>query len=621
MLQKVGDFFKRGKVAAVTVALISAALMITGKGLSDQFTLPGGSAYAAEGDDVQLDPNRAREALRLEQERLGAEGANLGDPAVLDKAKDRALERLIVTELLNLRTADQGYRVSAARVEEAIRGEPAFQVDGRYNETLALSRLAQIGATPEGYRLDVRDNLQRQELSRAIGLGEFMTTIEVGRRLALEGQQRELRYAILPASRFTSAVRTNDQEIAAWYSKNGSRFATPESVSIDFISVSESALRGEIVVSEDDLRAAYASRAEEFQQPERRRLRHILLDSEPAARAVLRQLQAGADFANLARKSSKDTGSSANGGDLGLSARDAFVKTFADAAFSLGAGAISEPVKTEFGYHVIRVEEIQPAQTRAFESVSEVLREALLRERAAQRLADVGERMEQRIGQASSDLRSLAKDFNLPLRSAVNFTRAGDPTLSTDREFTALVFGDEHLVQRRIGGPLELGDGLVVFQVVDHQKSVIPSLDTVRDKVVAAYVGEETLRLARVEADRLAGRLSGGSAESLQGLSGVAFSGPNFVTRSEAETPAAVRQAAFALRRPAASAMVAAGVSVPEGAAIVVVSGVRPAPPADPTIRGLRLQGLQLDQGQVSLSAYVSDLRRRADVRKNPEAF
>jgi peptidyl-prolyl cis-trans isomerase D len=622
MLQRVGDFFKRGRVAAVTVALISAALLITGKGLSDGFTLPGGSPFAAEGDGVKLDPGRARQALQSEQERLQQAGMDLEGPGVLERTKERTLERLIVSELLALQTAEQGYRVSGARLQQAIRSEPAFQIDGQYNETLALSRLAQIGATPESYRDDVRRSLQTEELSRAIGLGEFVTPVEIGRRLALQGEERELRYVILPAVRFATSGPVDPQALADWYASNGSRFATAESLKIEFIEISERDQLKAVTVSDDDLRAEYADRADEFQQPERRRLRHILVESEPAAQDVIQQLQSGAAFEDLARKISKDAGSSAGGGDLGISTPDAFVKPFADVAFSLGVGAISAPVKTEFGYHVIKVDEIQAASVRSLDEVRDALREQITRERAAQIVADLGDRVEQRIGRAGGDLASIAKDFNLSLRSIENFTRAGSAELSTDSAFISTVFSESHLVQRRLGGPVEVGDGgLVVFQVIDHRKSTIPPLDSVRAETESVFAQEQAATAARKEAERLVALINERGLPALADLKNVPIVGPRFISRQDREAPAAIRGAAFTAKRPAPSQVVASSVIVPEGAAIAVVSAVRSASPVDSAVRGLSVQSMQFEQGQSSLSSYVSDLRSKADVRKNLEAF
>ncbi|MBM4233968.1 MAG: hypothetical protein FJ160_07280 [Gammaproteobacteria bacterium] len=622
MLQRVGDFFKRGRVAAVTVALISAALLITGKGLSDGFTLPGGSPFAAEGDGVKLDPSRARQALQAEQERLQQAGMDLEGPGVLEGTKERTLERLIVSELVALQTAEQGYRVSGARLQQAIRGEPAFQLDGQYNETLALSRLAQIGATPESYRDDVRRSLQTEELSRAIGLGEFVTPVEIGRRLGLEGEERELRYLILPAARFATSGPVDPQALARWYALNGSRFATPESVKIEFIEISERDQLKAVTVSDDDLRAEYADRVGEFQQPERRRLRHILVDSEITAQDVIKQLQSGAAFEDLARKISKDSGSSVSGGDLGISTPDAFVKPFADVAFSLMVGSVSAPVKTEFGYHVIKVDEIQAASVRSLDAVRDTLREQITQERAAQLVADLGDQVEQRIGRAGGDLASIAKDFNLSRRSIENFTRAGSTELSADPAFISMVFSESYLVQRRLGGPVEVGDGvLVVFQVIDHRKSTIPPLDSVRAATESVFAQEQAATAARKEAERLVALINERGLPALADLKNVPIVGPRFISRQDREAPAAIRGAVFTVKRPAPSQVVASSVIVPEGAAIAVVSAVRSASPVDPAVRSLSVQSMQFEQGQSSLSSYVSDLRSKADVRKNLEAF
>ncbi len=619
MLQKVGDFFKKGKVAGVMLAIISAALLITGKGLADRFTMPGGSPHAAEGAGLQLDPQRAREALQNEQNRLQQAGVDLEDPKVLEQTKSEVLERLILSELVALRGTEQGYRVGAAAVQDYIRSEPAFQVDGKYSESLALARLAQVGATPETYRRDVRRTLESQELSRSIGLGEFVTPVESGRRLALEGELREIRYATFAADQFVKSVLLTPAELAGWYEKNGARFATPESVQMELISASLADVESQVSVSEEDIKAAYAARVDQFQQSERRRVRHILLDSEKAARDALAQLKAGADFAELARKLSKDSGSASAGGDLGLSGRDAFVKPFADAAFALQQGATSEPVKTEFGFHIIRVDAIEAGTTQAYDTVRASLETELRKDRAIELLSDLEERIERRVEQGGVDLSTLATEFKLPLRVVEKFSRQGDAAVSRDPAFIELVFGDEQLMQRRIGGPVQLGqDAFAVFHVVDHQKSVVPPLDAVRPQVVAALTRERAVELARAAAEQVATTVK--TSGSVTAGSG-SWQSAGFVTRREAKVPEAIRATAFSLSRPAAENVSAGAVSLPDGAAVAVVSAVRAAPPAEDIVRRLRLQALQFEQGQTALAAYVADLRAKAEVRKNLESF
>ena len=618
MLQKVGDFFKTGSVAGIAFAIVAGALLMTGKGTFDRVSLPGGSAYAAEGEGFQLDPNRARDALRDEQIRLQQAGVDLDDPAVLDQLKSDVLERLILSELVALRGAEQGYRIGAGQVLDYIRNEQAFQVDGKYSESLALARLAQVGLTVDAYRRDVRRNLETQELSRTIGLGEFVTAPEAGRRLALEGELRELRYATFEADRFDKSVTLSPADITAWYEANGRRFATPETVALELISASLADVESGVSVSEDDIKAAYADRRDQFQQAERRRLSHILVETEAAARDVLAQLKAGAAFADLARKLSKDTGSAAAGGDLGLSSRDLFVEPFAETAFTLAEGALSEPVKTEFGFHVIRVDAIEAARIEPFETVRATLEADLRRDRVIERLSDLEERIERRVGQGGVDLATLASEFSLPLRKVERFSRQGDAAVSQDPAFVGLVFGEEQLVQRRIGGPVAISDdAFAIFQVVEHRKSVVPPLDQVRAQVVAALTRERAIELARANAEQLAAALKAGNS----GASAVAWQQAGFVTRRESTVPEAIRTAAFALPRPAAEKVSAGAVELPEGAAVAVVSAVRPAPPAEDIVRRLRLQALQFEQGQTALAAYVADLRAKAEVTKNLESF
>ena len=626
MLQKIGDSLKGRKILPwlilVPLALVFAVWGATGM-VSMDFL--GNQTWAAKVNGQRIELAQANDAWRNEQSRWQQQfGTDIPETQRVE-LQDGVLERLIRAQLISERSQEAGYRVSGDRVRQEIEGEPAFQVDGKYSETLALARLAQVGISADQFRNDIRTGLQNAELERGLGLSEFMTPTEIGRRLAIEDEQREMRIAVLPLDRYRGAV-PDEAALTTWFAKNGKQFETPESVAFDYAEGSLAALEAAVTVTEDDLQGFYAGNKDRFIAPERRQARHILLKTEQEANAALARLKAGEDFATLAKSLSQDTGSAEAGGDLGLSERGAFVKPFADAVFTMAQGETRGPVKTDFGFHVIRLDAIAAGGTRAFAEVRGELEQELRRERAADRFGDLQEQAQRRGEQQGADLAAIAQDLGLTVGEVKDFRRGtGGEPLGVSPELEAAVFGDRVLGQRRISEPVGLGDDrFIIVKVRSHTKAAIPPLASVRDQVVAAVQRENASAAARAAAEAAAARVDGAAAfdSVARGLS-VTPEPARFVDRRDPAVPAAVREALFAMPRPVGGRPVTRAVALPEGGyALVSLSQTRSVPFAgDAAARSLRAQQLVNQQAQGTIGAYIEVLRRSAKVEKNARAF
>ena len=626
MLQKIGDSLKGKKVLPwlilVPLALIFAVWGATGMVNMDFF---GNQTWAAKVNGHKVTLQEANDAWRNQQSQWQQQFGTDIPEAERAQLQDGVLERLIRARLIAERSQDAGYRVGGDRVRQEIEGEPAFQVDGKYSETLALARLAQVGISADKFRSDIRTSLQNAELERGLGVSEFMTPTEIGRRLAIEDEQRELRVATLPLDRFRGPA-PDEAALTTWYAKNGKQFETPESVDLDYAEGSLTQLEAAVTVTEDDLQGFYASNKDRYVAPERRRARHILLKTEQEAAAVLARLKAGEDFAALAKSLSQDTGSKDSGGDLGLSERSAFVKPFADAVFAMAQGETRGPVKTEFGFHVIRLDAIAPGGTRAYADVRPELEQELRRDRAADRFGEMQEQAQRRAEQPGADLAAIAKDLGLSMGEVKGFRRgAGGEPLGADPALETAVFGDKVLGQRRISDPVALGeDRFVLVKVRTHTQAAIPPLASVRDKVVAAVQREQASAAARAAAEAAAARVDGVAAfDTVAKSLGVSADAARFVDRRDPAIPAAVREALFAMPRPVGGRPVTRAVPLPEGGyALVALLQMRSVPsPGDQAARSARVQQLVNRQAQATIGAYVEELRRSAKVDKNARAF
>ena len=640
MLQGIRDGLQRHKWLTYAV-LGSLALIFAAWGAYGIVNFSAtGSTYAAEANGQKIPVETARNDWIQEQaryqQRLG------GDIPAPQKAllQDQLLESLIRETLLTDRSHDLGYRVSEREVMEAIRDEPAFQLEGQFNPDVAKERLAQAGITLPTYETQLRGALLRSQLQRGIAVSEFQTPVEIQRARELQDEQREVRYVLLPPDKYSADIQVDDAAVQAYYKAHLAQYMTTESVHLQYAELRLDQLAAQLTPSDADLHAAYDKNKDKYNDPEKRHARHILIPvgkDDAAARKqaeeVLAQAKAGKDFGALAKQYSKDPGSADKGGDLGWADHNQFVGPFADALFSMKVGDIVGPIKTQFGYHIIRLDEIQPGKTRPFEEVRPELEAELKRNLATDRFGEIQEQIQSRLEQTSgTDLTGLAKEFNLQTGDIPQFLRgSGGAPLGAAQPLQDLVFGDSALQPGHIGGPALVGDDrLVLVKVLEHRKPEPKALAEVRDGIVAALRKERGSQAALKAAEDGKAKLEAGTSfdDVAKGL-GVTADPARFIGRSDPKVPPQLRELVFNSPKPTGKPVYRATPLATGGAALVAVTKLRAEPPEpgkDQLTAQLKQQQDQAKQetaryGQADAEAYVEEMRRTADVRKNPKAF
>ena len=636
MLQRIGDALKgregstRKWITYLIVGVLSFVFAAWGAYGIVNLNF-GGSNYAAEANGSKIPIEDARNAwLRQQsmwQQRLG--GSELPAP-LRTRLQDQVLESLIRRALLTERSHDLGYRVSDAALREAVHSEPAFQLDGAYSAEVAKAALAQAGISVDAYQQQLRTDLQQLQLEGGIRASDFLTPAELTRLTDLEDQQREVRYLTLPADRFHSAPVTDDA-VQAYYKEHQAQYMNPESVHLQFAELRlETLAAQQQQLSDADLRAAYEKEKSRLEVPEKRHARHILITGKDDAAAlaqaqqVLAQAKAGKDFGALAKQYSQDPGSAQNGGDLGWAERSAFVKPFADALFAMKAGEITGPVKTQFGYHIIRLDEIQASKGKTFEEARPELEAQVRRARATDRFGEIQEQLQAKLAEPGADLAALAQQFTLQQGEVKEFVKGvGGAPLGAAPQLQQLLFGDPPLGTDKIAGPVLLGDDrLAIFRVLEHRASAPKPLAEVRESIVAAITKEQGTQAALSAAERARDDLlKGSSFDAVATQLKVSADPAHFIGRNDPSVPAQIRDAAFAVPRPAGKPEFRAVTLNDGGAALIAVSAVRTAAAHDNEAQATRALQETERLGTGATMAYVDEVRRTASVRKNPKAF
>ncbi|MGE5154815.1 MAG: SurA N-terminal domain-containing protein [Bdellovibrio bacteriovorus] len=631
MLQTIRDR-AQGWIAWVIIILISIPFALWG---IQSYLGVGGEVVVANVNGVEITERdlqrRVQEARIQLRERLGA----AYDAAQID---DRRLRREVlddmIREALLVDVSDHlGFRVSDREIQAQILSEPAFQRGGQFDHTVYAQVLELQGLSPALFEAQLRQRMVGTQMGRGVVGSELITTAERQDFQRLSGQRREFSWLRIPAARFTDDTPIAEEAIQAYYSANLGAFQTPEQVRLEYLVLDVDTLAKNSAVSDEELARTYESDQARFGQPERRKVRHILLTvpadaDEAKSQAVLAEIQgvrdrilSGESFADVAKAVSQDPGSASQGGSLGEIEQGIMDPAFDQAAFSLGAAQLSEPVRSRFGYHLIEVEEIIPARVKPFEEVKESLRAELARQKAESLFYDLGERLANVVYESPDSLQPAAEELGLSIQKSDWIARSGGEGLLGHPKVTAAAFSEEVLGQRRNSDLIEPEKDVLqalVVRVIDHREASTRPLEQVREEIVAALRLEQARKAAADAAKAGAEKLRGGADWA-------AVAGedkpeePGLVGRNDPKLPAPVRAVAFTLPAPAeGQASVGTAVFDDGDAAIVRVTRVEPGAASPQESGGADQQRSMLTQlmGRQAYESVLVDMERRAKIER-----
>jgi peptidyl-prolyl cis-trans isomerase D len=595
----------------------------------------GGATYAAKAGGEEISIQDARNAWQRQQaqwqQRFG------GDIPAQEKSilQDQMLESMVRDLLMTQRAHDLGYRVSNNDLIRAIQEVPRFQIAGQYSPEAAKLVLSQMGISLPEFETEMRSSLQREQLENAIGESDFATAREVDRMRSLQDQQREVRYALLPADKFGADAKIDDAAVQAYYKAHEKDFMTPETAHVQYGDLRLEQVAAQETVSDEDLHAAYDKNKSKYVEPERRKAAHILIADQKddaaalkLAQQVLAEAKAGKDFGQLAKQYSKDPGSADKGGELDPATRDDLEKPFADALFSMKPGEITGPVKTQYGYHIIKLEEIEPGKVRTFEEARPELEAELKRNKAGDRFGEIQEQLQTKLQDPATNFDDLAKEYHLQTGDIPQFQRgSGSGPLAGVQPVQDLVFGDSPVGIGKIGGPVLAGeDRLIIVKVLDRKQPQLRPLAEVRDGIVADLRKQAGTEAALKAAQAATAKLdAGASFDEVTKELGVTAEPAKFIGRGEASVPAQVLSTAFSVPKPVPASGKAVNRAVKlaaGGAAILEVTNVR-TKPGDQNPQAERTYARQAAGrlGEQEIAAYIDQLRATSTVKKNLSAF
>lgn len=631
MLQTIRDKTS-GWVAIVVLGAIAVVFALFGVDLQS-----AAGNYAAKVNGEKIPTETVRRAWQQRQSQLQQMMRSELPPDLVKSQQAAMLDQFIRESLLTQRAEELGYRVSDEDLAQQILQFPQLQVDGKFSRDRYAMLLRQQGRTEPQFEADLRSSMAVSQLQTGIVQSAFVAPYELDRRFALERQQREIDYALIATSDFSSQVSVTDEQIQAWYDSHKDNYLIPETVDVQYIELTRARAEAAVTVSEEELRDYYEQVKERFEAPERRHARHILItvgdgvDDAQAleqAEALAAQAKAGADFVELATKNSKDPGSAQQGGDLGWAQRGMFVGPFEDALFDMTPGEIRGPIKTQFGYHVIKLEEVESGNVRSFEDVQPELEADYRKDRSQTLFYDESQQLADLAFSSLTELDSVAKQMDLPLKTVTGFSREGGGDLGAEQDVIDAAFSEEVLSQGRNSPLIAVGDDrALVLRVANHKPAEPRPLAEVRAQIEAQLRVQAARDAANAKGASALAKLQQGAAWSDVATEfGLMPAGRRYIGRQDSIVPPAISRAAFA----APSTGVSEGkphfgtTTTDDGnVAVFSVSGVRNGDPAAEPAgdRAARRTQLEQQSGMGEFGAYVAEAERDAEIVRNEKVF
>ncbi|MBC7199550.1 MAG: SurA N-terminal domain-containing protein [Pseudomonas balearica] len=548
MLQNIRDN-SQGLIAKTIIGVIVVLLALTG--FDAIFNAAGNKQNVAEVNGDPISRYDLEQAVNMQRRQLAQQLGRDFDASMLDDKllREAALNGLVDRMLLLHAAREADFAFSTQALDQLILQTPEFQVDGKFDAARFDQVIQQMGYSRLQFRQLLEQEMLIGQLRAGISGTGFVTDQQVDNFARLEMQTRDFDALTVPAA--TDAVQVTDEEIQAHYQEHSDRYRSPEQVVLEYVELSKDAFFDQVEVDEKALQALYEKQVANL--AEQRRAAHILIEtgelSDEQAKAkleeVAKRLQAGESFADLAKEFSQDPGSASEGGDLGYAGPGVYDPAFEEALYALQEGEVSQPVKTEFGWHLIKLLGVQSPEVPTLESMKPQLMRELKAQQVEQRFVEASKQLEDSAFE-SSDLAQPAQELGLKVETTPAFGREGGEGIAANRQVLQAAFSDEVLVDGANSALIELDpDTVVVVRVKQHMQPEQRPLDEVRESIVEQLRKQKAAEQARQNGEAMLAKLrEGGQVDGK-------WETHEAATRAQDGIAPAVLQTVFRMPRPA----------------------------------------------------------------------
>ena len=606
--------------------IIAPAFVFTGvQGYEAFVGDPNAVAKVCGGNVSMMDFERAQ------QEYLGNARQQLGQNFRSEMFNNAETRQIILDRLVNQRALacvamKRNIVASDDLLRQNILRDEAFQVEGKFSPEKYKAVLISSGLSAAGYESLLRQQLAMQALSSAVL--QTSTAPATVQNLILRAQEelREVQEFVVKPDAFAAQVKLAPEAVKTYYDANQKEFEVPPQVRAEYLVLSVDTLSAGVTPDADEIRKLYEQNQKNFGVAEERQARHILIPvAANAPEAEVAAAKAKADevfakakadpgkFAQLAKEFSKDPGSAEKGGDLGYMGRGVTVKPFEDKMYSLKQGEIGEPVRSDFGFHIIEVTGIKPSSVKPFEQVRAELEADWKKQRAQKLYVDSIDGFQDMVYTQTDSLKPAADKYKLKVQSAPLFTRASAPKELANPKLLDKLFGDDSVKNKRNTEAIEVSPGVLVSaRVVEFKPQSVLPFDDVKAQITAKLTQREAQAMAKKEGEA--------KLKAAQGnVDAVAFGAAKTVSRAKAE---GVSQDALKalMGAPTTKLPAVVGVNLEDGGyAVYRVNKVSQPEKPDPALQEQIKTVLARSQSESEFDAFLTSLKRAAKIELHRE--
>ena len=603
-------------VLKIILGLIIVSFILTGVG---NYLIGGSANYAAKVNDQEIGRGQFENAVASErnrqQQQLGEQFSALASSeGYMKQMRQQVLSRMIDEALMDQYAKHLGLGISDEQIKQAIFKEPAFQNNGKFDNARYKAIISNMGMTADQYAQALRNQLTTQQLISAVVGTDFMLTGETDELAALVAQERLVREAIIDVNALAAKQDVSGQEITSSYEQNKNSYIAPEQFKVSYIKLDAASMQE--TATDTDIQSYYDQHQDEFTQPQRSRYSVIQTKTEAEAKAVLAELNKGGDFAALAKEKSADIISARNGGDMGWLEPGTTPDELKNAGLK-EKGQLSGVIKSSVGFLVVRLDDIQPAQTKPLSEVKNAIADKVKQDKAL----DAYYALQQKVSDAASnDNESLAGAEQVAGVKAVETGWFGHDNLPAELNFKPVsdaIFNGGLVGENGTPGSNSDiitvdGDRAFVLRVTEHKAEAVKPLAEVREQVIAQVKHRKAEQQAKLQADKLLSELKQGKGDAAMAAAGLSFGAAKTLTRTGQDP---VSQAAFALPLPAKDKPGYGVANDMQGNVVLlaldeVKAGTMPAEQ-----KKAMVQGITQNNAQIAFEALMTNLRKEAKIK------
>lgn len=612
--------------AQSTIAKIIIVLLVIGLSMFGVDAIIGGFSGEPEVATVNGQDITEREFTRtvqMQRQRQLAQMEN-PDPSLLneDQIRQNVLEGLIQEAVLTQDAHAQGLDLSSQDVDQLITSMPQFQVDGEFNRDAFSSAVRNLGMGVGEFREALRTQFLVNQIRGGVASSAIVNDQTAHDILRIQSQTRTFETLRIPASAVSDQVEVSEDNIEDYYEDNKSNFLQPERVDVAYLTLSLDDLADNVEVSDQELRDYFEQQRDEAGGEEQRRASHILIEAGDDAQAQLAEVQEkledGEDFAELAKTYSADVASAEQGGDLGYAGKGVYDSAFEEALFSMDEGEVSEPVETQFGYHIIKLTGVRKTEGPSFEDQRDQLRQELAREKARRRFSELRTRLAD-ISYSEPSLEAPAEELGLDIQTREGVTREGGEAPFNHQGLVRQLFSDDVLAGDFNTEVIDVNnDTAVVAHVREHHQQEQLELSAVSEQIGEQLRAQQISEALSERSEALVARLQDGEepADVAEDV-GAEWASHEDMARNARDVEFDVLNAAFSMPRPEEGNVTYDWISGAQRAVVISLRTVQDGETEGKETEIKALTNFLANQrGQREYGAYAESLRSEAEIER-----